>query len=108
MFIAARPNTICCVCVFSVIQVKDSQEVINKLTPSIRIILENWINGPDQFQASPDRISLSENATIYGIRRYLRGSWLSLHTDHETTHVISAILQLDQVHQGCQMFCQKV
>lgn len=28
--------------------------------------------------------------------RYLRGSWLALHVDRMDTHVVSAILQLDQ------------
>ena len=33
---------------------------------------------------------------MYGIRRYLNGSWLSLHLDTVHTHVISVILQIDQ------------
>ena len=33
---------------------------------------------------------------MYGIRRYLNGSWLSLHLDTVHTHVVSVILQIDQ------------
>ena len=33
---------------------------------------------------------------MYGIRRYRNGSWLSLHVDRVDTHVVSAILQIDQ------------
>ncbi|XP_059089948.1 uncharacterized protein LOC131885796 isoform X2 [Tigriopus californicus] len=33
---------------------------------------------------------------VYGFRRYLRGAWLSLHVDRLHTHVVSAILQVDQ------------
>ena len=33
---------------------------------------------------------------VYGIRRYLQGASLSLHVDRLDTHVVSAILQLDQ------------
>jgi hypothetical protein len=35
--------------------------------------------------------------SIYGVRRYLNGSSLGLHLDTAATHVISAIMQIDQV-----------
>lgn len=35
---------------------------------------------------------------LYGIRRYSNGSSLGFHVDRPTTHVISAILQIDQVN----------
>ena len=42
---------------------------------------------------------------MYGIRRYLNGSWLSLHLDTVHTHVISVILQIDQdVDQDWPLF----
>jgi hypothetical protein len=37
------------------------------------------------------------NYRIYGVRRYLNGASLGLHVDRAVTHVISAILQIDQV-----------
>ncbi len=64
----------------------------------MKIILENWINGEDRFGLDgSSRIRLSDKSQIYGIRRYLRGASLNLHVDRPTTHIISAILQLDQV-----------
>ena len=39
---------------------------------------------------------LSKEVVIYGIRRYLRGAWLSLHVDKLPTHIISVILQVHQ------------
>ena len=42
---------------------------------------------------------------MYGIRRYLNGSWLSLRLDTVHTHVISVILQIDQdVDQDWPLF----
>ena len=37
---------------------------------------------------------LSEQAIVYGIRRYSRGAKLWEHTDRVPTHIISAILQV--------------
>ncbi len=37
-----------------------------------------------------------EPTEIYGIRRYREGSWLQLHVDRMNTHIVSAILQIDQ------------
>ena len=48
----------------------------------IKPIMENWSN-----------TLLSNHIIVYGIRRYLRGAWLSLHVDKGKTHVLSAILQ---------------
>ena len=47
------------------------------------MILENWCGEP-----------LEKNMIMYGIRRYLRGSWMALHLDQLPTHMISAILQV--------------
>ena len=56
-----------------------NKDILNTLKP----ILEDW-----------SKTRLSEDMTVYGIRRYLRGSWLSLHVDKISTHVLSAILQV--------------
>lgn len=37
-----------------------------------------------------------EPVTVYGIRRYLRGSWMSSHVDRKETHIISAIINVGQ------------
>ena len=79
----------------TVIRVKNEKLLISRLTSSMKIILENWINGDDRFGSSG--INLSDKSTVYGIRRYLRGASLNLHVDRPTTHIVSAILQLDQV-----------
>ena len=55
-------------------------EIIRQLKP----ILEDW---------SHLKLSGSQ-VVIYGIRRYLRGSWLSLHVDQVPSHIISVILQV--------------
>ena len=39
--------------------------------------------------------ALSEQAIVYGIRRYARGAKLWEHTDRVPTHIISAILQVN-------------
>ena len=49
----------------------------------LKPILEKWC-----------KRELSDDLQVYGVRRYLRGAWLSLHVDKPKTHVISAILQV--------------
>ena len=52
---------------------------------------------------------LSKEVVIYGIRRYLRGAWLSLHVDKLPTHIISVILQVHQTKLyslSQKLFCQ--
>ena len=39
---------------------------------------------------------LLEGTTAYGLRKYMRGATLSAHLDHLRTHVISAILNINQ------------
>lgn len=63
----------------------DSQTVRQEIVDCLKPILESWTG-----------IQLSGTSTVYGIRRYLAGSWLSLHVDKWKTHVVSAILQIDQ------------
>lgn len=51
-------------------------EIVKILKPK----MENWCAR-----------KLKNDTVIYGIRRYLKGSWLALHLDHLLTHVLSAI-----------------
>jgi hypothetical protein len=39
---------------------------------------------------------------FYGVRRYLNGSSMLLHVDRVASHVVSAILQIDQVLSNLQ------
>ena len=63
--------------------IHDNSEVQKEIESSLLPILENW-----------SRQSLKKEPVIYGIRRYLRGSWMGLHVDHLPTHIISVILQV--------------
>ena len=48
-------------------------------------IMEGWAN-----------VKLNKNFITYGIRRYTRGVVLLQHVDKIPSHIISAILQIDQ------------
>ena len=48
-------------------------------------IMEGWAN-----------VKLNNNCITYGIRRYTRGAVLLQHVDKVPSHIISAILQIDQ------------
>lgn len=63
----------------------NEQVVHNTINSKLRPILQKWA-----------KIELAKDLVVYGIRRYLRGSQLLLHTDAIPTHIISAILQIDQ------------
>jgi prolyl 4-hydroxylase len=52
---------------------------------ALRPILENWCG------------QKLESTAVYGIRRYRRGATLTVHRDRSTTHVISAILNIEQI-----------
>jgi hypothetical protein len=80
-----------------VIRVQNEKLLINQIISTVKPVLESWINGKDRFGSNSDWITLSDQATVYGIRRYLRGVSLNLHVDRLETHIISAILQIDQV-----------
>jgi len=60
---------------------------LNELLETFKDILTKWI----EYKAP-----LAHTAT-YGIRKYLRGSHLGNHYDKKNTHVISAIIHLDDV-----------
>jgi prolyl 4-hydroxylase len=62
-------------------------ELLNELRETFRNILTKWIEY---------KTPLAHTAT-YGIRKYLRGSYLDNHYDKKNTHVISAIIHLDDV-----------
>lgn len=62
-------------------------EVLNGLRDTFNAILTKWIEY---------KTTLTHVAT-YGIRKYLRGSHLGNHYDKKNTHVISAIIHLDDV-----------
>ena len=48
-------------------------------------LMENWAN-----------VKLNKKGFMYGIRRYTRGAELLQHVDRVPSHMISAILQIDQ------------
>ena len=62
-------------------------DVTEKVITTIQPILEDWIGGDIPLRPT----------MIYGIRRYLNGSKFYMHVDRLNTHIISAILQVDQV-----------
>ena len=62
--------------------INDNQEVHKEIKESLLPIMGDWCG-----------LSL-KSAVVYGIRRYLRGSWLGLHVDRLPTHIISVILQV--------------
>ena len=37
---------------------------------------------------------LEEEGIVFGIRRYIRGAWMSLHVDRLPTHIFGVILQV--------------
>lgn len=59
-------------------------ELKQRLSRDLRPILESWFNGP------------LELTSIYGIRKYVNGSVLRMHVDTANTHVVSAIINVDQ------------
>ena len=70
------------------LNIKNDDFLGDKIRNYIKPILEKWCGEP-----------LDRNVTIYGIRRYLRGSWMALHLDRVPTHIISAILQVSNFSQ---------
>jgi hypothetical protein len=64
-----------------------TSEYKDKLSSELKPILQEWF-GNDK----PDLILTS----IYGIRRYVNGSILRMHVDTVNTHVVSAIINVDQ------------
>ena len=61
---------------------QDNMSIVENLRQTLKPIFEDW-----------SRIALANHVVVYGIRRYLRGAWLSLHVD-KVPRIISAILQV--------------
>ena len=55
------------------------ETTINILKP----ILQKW-----------SKQKISPNGVFYGMRRYLKGAWMSLHVDRLPSHILSVILQV--------------
>ena len=68
--------------------VKLSEEMVDHIAEIIKPLMEAWSN-----------VSL-ELTYLYGIREYYTGNILRNHVDRVSTHVISAILQIDQEMEG--------
>ena len=61
---------------------QDNMSIVENLRQTLKPIFEDW-----------SRIALANHVVVYGIRRYLRGAWLSLHVDNFPYH-IAGILQV--------------
>ena len=61
---------------------QDNMSIVENLRRTLKPIFEDW-----------SRIALANHVVVYGIRRYLRGAWLSLHVDNFPYH-IAGILQV--------------
>ena len=59
------------------------EEVRKKILNFLEVILESWSGE-----------KLSKEVVFYGVRRYLKGAYMSLHVDKVPTHILSAILQV--------------
>jgi len=55
-----------------------------EISHALKPILEKWSKQP------------LESTAVYGIRRYLRGATLKMHRDRSETHIVSAILNIEQ------------
>ena len=62
--------------------IKVSSTVKETAIDILKPILQKW---------SKQKIS---NGLFFGMRRYLRGAWMSLHVDRLPSHIISVILQV--------------
>ena len=72
---------------------KNTFKDLNKdLRKTLKPIIEAW-----------SLTNVSDDIIVYGIRRYLKGAWLSLHLDRQDTHVLSAILQVECVSVSCDI-----
>ena len=72
---------------FIAIDWKDYDAVDKRISEELKPILEEWIGGEIPLNYSQH----------YGVRRYFNGVKMHLHVDRPITHVVSAILQIDQV-----------
>ena len=65
--------------------IKVSSTVKETTIDILKPILQKW---------SKQKIS---KGLFFGMRRYLRGAWMSLHVDRLPSHIISVILQVIQI-----------
>ena len=69
----------------SVMDFMNPNVVTRTIEFQLQKIMEGWTN-----------VKLNNNCITYGIRRYTRGAVLLQHVDRIPSHIISAILQIDQ------------
>ncbi len=82
-------------------QIVDGEKVLKRVTqvmlfldePLVRQKLENTLKPIVEEWGATE---VKDETVIYGIRRYLRGAWMAMHVDKLPTHILSAILQIDQ------------
>eukprot|EP01033_Poteriospumella_lacustris_P011863 gene11863-8458_t len=70
-----------------------------RLRRELQPVLEHWFASFENYSApaTPTRSSSALQLTsIYGIRKYVSGSVLRMHVDTVSTHVVSAIINVDQ------------
>jgi len=60
------------------------RELKIEISNAVKSVMEEWSN-----------LSL-ESTAVYGLRRYFRGATLKMHRDTSDTHIISAILNIEQ------------
>ena len=63
--------------------IKVSSAVQETTISILKPILQKW-----------SKQKLSPNGLFYGMRRYSKGAWMSLHVDRLPSHIISVILQV--------------
>lgn len=68
---------------YQITDVDEFSRLGKMIAKKVKPMLEKW----------SDR-KLSNKARVYGIRKYTRGAWLSLHVDKPTSHILSVIIQV--------------
>ena len=63
--------------------IKVSSTVKETTIDILKPILQKW-----------SKQKISPNGVFYGMRRYLKDAWMSLHVDRLPSHILSAILQV--------------
>lgn len=69
-----------------------------RLRDELQPVLERWFTSFENYSApaTPRSSSVLRLTSIYGIRKYVAGSVLRMHVDTVSTHVVSAIINVDQ------------
>ena len=76
-----------------IMRVKNEKVLRQSLVSHLKPIIEEWAGQ-----------SMSSQVVVYGIRRYLKGAWLSLHVDQVPTHIFSVILQVGSIKHFLNVF----